>query len=215
MSIITISLFYPCIITISLFYPMTSFKQSIAWTAVLLYHRLKIAALTCNRHTLRSTIFCTEIIIKIATFFRTTLDYICKIVGVNGRNTKRIYNRALTDSRFYEIEFYLCTKVDKNILNSNVTTSSTDTSQLPSNPKGWSIASSSKFDCSSISIIPSSRNDTIAGTSTSVHMVNSQSMSKINHTQYFTSNTSHNIQFKAVVYNNHDDVTFRGTDYLK
>ena len=215
MSIIIISLFYPSIITISLFYPMTSFKQSIAWTAVLLYHRLKIAALTCNRHTLRSTIFHTEIIVKIATFFRTTLEYICKIVGVNGRNTKRIYNRALTDSRFYEIEFYLCTKADKNILNSNVSTSSTDTSQLPSNPKGCSIASSSKFDCSSTSIIPSSRNDTIVGNSTSVHMVNSQSMSKINHTQYFTSNTSHNIQFKAVVYNNHDDVTFRGTDYLK
>ena len=134
---------------------------------------------------------------------------------MNGRNTKRVYNRALIDSQFYEIEFYLCTKADSNILNSNVSTSSTDTSQLPSNPQGLSVASSSKFDCSSISIIPSPQNDTIVETSTLVHMVNSQSMSKKNHTQYLTSNTSHNIQFKAVVYNNHDDVTFHGTDHVK
>ena len=139
---------------------MTSFKQSIAWTAVLLYHWLKLAALTSNRHTLRPTTFRTEIIYKIASFFRTTLEYIYKIVGVNGRNTNRIHNRALTDSRFYEIEFYLCKKVDKHIFNCNTTTTIITRQLQP--PKSFSALSP---------LADNSCNSIVATTQTSLYLL--------------------------------------------
>ena len=114
---------------------MTSFKQSIAWTAVLLYHRLKLAATSNNRRRLVKTIFCTGVLHKLASFFRTSVESISTIVGINGRNTKRIYNRALIDSRFYEIEFYLCKKADNRIFNCNAI-ATTITTQFQS-PKSF------------------------------------------------------------------------------
>ena len=71
---------------------MTSFKQSIAWTAVLLYHRLKLAATSNNRRQLVKTTFCTGVLHKLASFFRTSVKSISTIVGINDCNIKRIYN---------------------------------------------------------------------------------------------------------------------------
>ena len=95
---------------------MTLLKQSIAWTAVLLYHRLKLTAKTNHRYRLESTTFCTGVIHKLAFYYKNSIDSICTIVGDNGRNTKRIYNRALIACRLNDIEYYLCKKTDNRIL---------------------------------------------------------------------------------------------------
>ena len=110
---------------------MTSLKQSITWAAVLLYHRLKLPARTNHRYRLDSSIFCTGVIHKLAFYFNNSTKYISAIVGVNGKNTKSIYKRALIDSRFYEIEFYLCKKADSRIFNCTTNTPVV-TSQLQS-----------------------------------------------------------------------------------
>ena len=112
---------------------MTSLKQFIAWTAVLLYHRLKLAARTNHRYRLDLTTFCTGVIHKLAFYFKNSIKSISITVGVNGRNTKRICNRALIDSRFYETEYYLCKKLDNRRFNYKATTPII-TSQLQSPP---------------------------------------------------------------------------------
>ena len=137
---------------------MTSFKQSIAWTAVLLYHRLKLAATLNNRRRLVTTTFCTEVLHKLASFFRTSVEYISTIVGINGRNTKRIYNRALIDSRFYEIEFYLCKKADNRIFNYNAIATTTITTQFQS-PKSFYALCHVASNCSTCTV-PTSQTGT-------------------------------------------------------
>ena len=44
------------------------------------------------------------------------------MLGITARTQKNIYRRALIDSRFYEIEFYLCKKADSRIFNYTVNT---------------------------------------------------------------------------------------------
>ena len=110
---------------------MTSSKQSIVWTAVLLYHRLKVTARTNNRYRLDSKIICTGVIHKLAFYFKNSVESISRIVGVNGRNTKRIYNRLLLRCRYFEIEQCICKKADHQIFNNN-TTADIITSQLQS-----------------------------------------------------------------------------------
>ena len=101
---------------------MSIIKNSIKWTAVLLYHRLKIAARRKHRYRLSSSAFCTGVIQKLAHYFNYSLQHITTIVGKNGINTKQIYKRAIRDSYFYEIESFICNKADIRICNS--TTSS-------------------------------------------------------------------------------------------
>ena len=87
---------------------MTPLKQSIVWTAVLLYHRLKLATRMNHRYRLDSTICCTGVIHKLAFYYKNSIESISTIVG-------RIYNRALTACRLNEIEYYLCEKADNRI----------------------------------------------------------------------------------------------------
>ena len=110
---------------------MTSSKRSNVWTAVLLYHRLKVTARTNNRYRLDSKIICTGVIHKLAFYFKNSVESISRIVGVNGRNTKRIYNRLLLRCRYFEIEQCICKKADHRIFN-NITTADIITSQLQS-----------------------------------------------------------------------------------
>ena len=101
---------------------MTELKQSIRWTAVLLYHRLKLAARRNHRYRLFSSTFCDGVIRKLACYFNKSIRDITAIVGKNGQNTKSIYKRAVIDSRYYEIEFYLCKKADNRIFDYTVNT---------------------------------------------------------------------------------------------
>ena len=94
---------------------MTKLKQSIRWTAVLLYHRLKLAARRNHRYRLFSSAFSEGVIRKLACYFNQSIKEITVIVGKNGQNTKSIYKRAVIDSRYYKIEFYLCKKADNRI----------------------------------------------------------------------------------------------------
>ena len=110
---------------------MTSSKQCIVWTAVLLYHRLKVTARTNNRYRLNSKIISTEVIHKLALYYKKSTELICKIVGVNGRNTKRIYNRLVGRYQTFEIEHCICKKADHQFFNNN-TTADIITSQLQS-----------------------------------------------------------------------------------
>ena len=81
--------------------------QSIVWTAVLLYHRLKVEARMNNRYRLDLKMICTEVIHKLAFYYKNSVKSICRIVGINGRNTKRIYNRILIRCRSFEIENWI------------------------------------------------------------------------------------------------------------
>ena len=101
---------------------MTLLKQSIAWTAVLLYHRLKLTARRNHRYRLSSSTFSEGVIHKLACYFNNSIKDITAIVGDNGQNTKSIYTRALIDSQYYEIEFYLCKKADSRIFNCTANT---------------------------------------------------------------------------------------------
>ena len=110
---------------------MTLLKQFMVWTAVLLYHRLKMAARRKHRYRLSSSTFCTGVIHKLAYYFNYSIKHITAIVGKNGLNTKQIYKKAMRDSWFYEIESYICKKADNRI--SNCTTNTpVVTSQLQS-----------------------------------------------------------------------------------
>ena len=110
---------------------MTLLKQSIARTAVLLYHHLKLAARRKHQYRLSLSTFCTRVIHKLAYYFNYSIKNITVLVGDNGRNTKSIYKRALIDSWFYKIEFYLCKKADSRIFNCTANTT-VATSQLQS-----------------------------------------------------------------------------------
>ena len=101
---------------------MASSKQSIVWTPVLLYHRLKVAARTNNRYRLDLKIICTGVIHKLAFYFKNSVESISRIVGVNGRNTKSIYNRILIWCRYFEIKHCINKKTDHRIFNNNTTT---------------------------------------------------------------------------------------------
>ena len=92
-----------------------------------------MAARTNYRYRLDSTTFCTGVIYKLAFYFNNSTKFISSIIGVNGRNTKSIYDRALIDSRFYEIEYSLCKKADNRIFNCKANTPVV-TSQLQSPP---------------------------------------------------------------------------------
>ena len=100
---------------------MTLFKKCISWIAVLLYHRLKLTKTMKNRHRLNPTLFCIGVIHKLACFFKTSVLSTCSIIGVNGRNTKHIYNKALIDSRFYDVEYDLCKRAESYIFKCIVT----------------------------------------------------------------------------------------------
>ena len=117
--------------------------------------------ITNNRHILLLATFCKVVIHKLAPFFRTSVKYIYSIDGVNGRNAKCIYNRALLDSRFYKIKYYLCKKADSRIFNSNVT-APIITTQLQS-PQGL-FSVSPCVDSSHNSIVLNTQNNTDAGT---------------------------------------------------
>ena len=112
---------------------MASLKKSIVWTAVLLYHRLKVAARMNNRYRLNSKIISNEVIHRLALYFKQSSESICKIVGVNGRNTKDIYNRLVGRCQTFEIENCIYKKADQRILNNNTTSAivSTEQSHLP------------------------------------------------------------------------------------
>ena len=114
----------PLILTHTLWHSavMTSSKQCIVWTAVLLYHRLKVAARTNNRYRLNSKIISTEVIHRLALYYKKSTESICNIVGVNGRNTKGIYNRLVGQCQTFEIENCICKKADQRIFNNNTTT---------------------------------------------------------------------------------------------
>ena len=101
---------------------MTKLKQSIRWTAVLLYHRLKLAARRNHRYRLFSSAFREGVIRKLACYSKKSIKDITAIVGKNGQNTKSIYKRAVIDSWYYEIEFYLCKKADSRIFDCRVNT---------------------------------------------------------------------------------------------
>ena len=101
---------------------MTPLKQSIVWTAVLLYHRLKVPARSKNRYRLDLAIFCTGVIHKLAFYFKNTIESISKIVGFKGTNTKHIYNITLIRCRYFEIEHYISKKADNRIFNYDATT---------------------------------------------------------------------------------------------
>ena len=62
-------------------YIMTLLKQSIVWTAVLLYHRLKMAARRKHRYRLSLSTFCTGVIHKLAYYFNYSIKNITIIVG--------------------------------------------------------------------------------------------------------------------------------------
>ena len=89
--------------TLSYSLVMTSSQQYIVWTAVLLYHRLKVAARIHNRYRLSSKIISTALIQRLALYYKKSTASILKIVGVNGRNTKRIYKRLVGHCKSFEI----------------------------------------------------------------------------------------------------------------
>mmetsp|Transcript_47432 Transcript_47432/g.51232 ORF Transcript_47432/g.51232 Transcript_47432/m.51232 type:complete len:180 (-) Transcript_47432:170-709(-) len=94
---------------------MISLKMSIAWTATLLYHCLKLAARTNHRYRLDSTIFCIGLIKSSPFVIKNSMESISTIFRDNGKNTKCIYNRALIACRLNVIEYYLCKKADNRI----------------------------------------------------------------------------------------------------
>ena len=104
---------------------MTSSKQCIVWTAVLLYHRLKVAARMHNRYRLNSKIISAEVIHRLALYYKKSIKSIYKIVGVNGRNTKGIYNRLVGQCPTFEIENCICKKADQRIFNINTVNTTT------------------------------------------------------------------------------------------
>ena len=81
---------------------------------------------------------------------------------MNGRNAKCIYNRALLDSRFYKIKYYLCKKADNRIFNSNVITPIIIATQLQSLQGLFSV--SPCVDSSHNSVVLNTQNNTDAGT---------------------------------------------------
>ena len=104
---------------------MTSSKQCIVWTAVLLYHRLKVAARMHNRYRLNSKIISTAIIHRLALYYKKSTASILKIVGVNGGNTKRIYNRLVGRCQSFEIQNCIYKKADRRIFDCNTVNTST------------------------------------------------------------------------------------------
>ena len=92
---------------------------------VLLYHRLKVAARINNRYRLNSKIISTEVIHRLALYCKKSTESIWKIVGVNGRNTKGIYNRLVGQCQTFEIENYIYKKVDQRIFDSTTVNTST------------------------------------------------------------------------------------------
>ena len=111
--------------TLSYSLVMTSSQQYIVWTAVLLYHHLKVAARIHNRYRLNSKIISTALIQRLALYYKKSTASIFKIVGVNGRNTKRIYNRLVGRCKSFEILNCIYKKADRRILDCNTGNTST------------------------------------------------------------------------------------------